>query len=429
MLGFVLPKVFLSGSGYRDARERINGFYDSVQLVELPDIVFRYAQSETVLVIAHGGRTGAPQRRCARVLRDDYTEFSRTGEPTWAADVPSEQITHQAADTLWYSPLERVWAALAPLPRLRDVAAIHRGVEYIGYIGAYTADSPRAGFVRGVRAVRGALEPYWVRATGYLSMEPASMRPRARGAFQLAWRDPKVVANAARLSRGTWTIAAAVDESGLVCSQRFHGIWQAGAIPLEVIAAVLNGPVANAWIVCQRTSRDNQIRFVDDVRVPEFSESQIATVTSLVRMYRSYRDETETDPLPSPELQLRCWEALWRIDAAVLAAYQLPAELEAEVLKFVATHGRPGPNRDSASYPDHFPDRWLPDAALHERLQRRRLRRYGELVDKKYLGGLSVTETDELERLRREAESFEAAFYEPLIARLRERIDQVRRES
>ena len=67
-------------------------------------------------------------------------------------------------------------------------------------------------------------------------------------AYTLPWDKPKLIVNASRQSVGHWKITASLDNEGLVCYQNFHGVWPDDGLSLEVLAAVLNGPVANAFV-------------------------------------------------------------------------------------------------------------------------------------------------------------------------------------
>jgi len=53
-----------------------------------------------------------------------------------------------------------------------------------------------------------------------------------------------------------------------------------------------------------------------------------------------------------------------------------------------------------------------------------RHRRYQELVDQKFLTGLSADETEEMERLGKEIDQSYNWYYEPIIARLEARIKE-----
>lgn len=432
MLGFVLPRAFAEGQSYREARRRINALYDDVYLVELPENAFRYSGFPTVLLICHGRRTDHPHRRAALVVKKDYEAFLETAEPTWKSEAPSIWVPADDA-TLWYPALQRVWEGIQMLETLGDMAEVHRGIEYnipfARHVSALMADRPTPGFQPGIQRVTPDFEPLREPPTVYLNMDPVLMR---RQAHELPWDQPKVIANAVRLSRGPWTLAAALDAQGRVCYQNFHGIWSKGGLPLEVIAALLNGPVANAFIQTHRTSWHNLLTLVRSVPVPDFTEKQIEVITALVREFRSVREEAAIHAGLLAESQshlfsgsdARCWELLWRIDAAVLAAYALESELEAELLHHFQGSARPGPFGERRPYPDGFPEFFLTEEAHAERLHRRRLRRRQQLVDAKYLRGLNEEEQQELARLTRETEAYFAPYYAPIIERLEEGLRQ-----
>jgi hypothetical protein len=84
------------------------------------------------------------------------------------------------------------------------------------------------------------------------------------------WAKKKVITNAARISREPWRIVAAIDEEELVCYQRLHGLWPKDDTPLELIAAILNGPVANVLLSASEITRDNLIREIKAIPLPGF---------------------------------------------------------------------------------------------------------------------------------------------------------------
>ncbi|MCX6654474.1 MAG: N-6 DNA methylase, partial [Candidatus Bathyarchaeota archaeon] len=57
LLGFVLPRVFIFGRGYKDTRNLLSQIYSSIEILALPDNVFRYSEADTVLLIASGHKT------------------------------------------------------------------------------------------------------------------------------------------------------------------------------------------------------------------------------------------------------------------------------------------------------------------------------------------------------------------------------------
>jgi hypothetical protein len=344
MLGVVLPRVFINGQSYRQVKKQINECYKDITLVELPPI-FTFSEAETVLLIAHGNQTSQPTWQSVIVEKKDYQQFISTGQPTLQTAIPFNPVKNgEESDLLWQSRLKHIWDELASLPHLGDIADIHRGIEYNLSLkeneNELVSDIPQGGFARGLRKVTDDFEPYTVSTATYLNMNPVLMR---RDAYKLPWDKPKVIANAARLSRGHWLIAGAVDDKGLVCTHRFHGIWPTGALPIEVIAAVLNGPIANAFLSVARTSRDNQIRTLRQIPIPNFSPSQIHLIVSLVRDYIAYRERWQEDSTNAKYYEGSCRGLMGRIDAEILGMYNLSLDLEREIIDYFKGYTRPGP--------------------------------------------------------------------------------------
>jgi len=221
MLGFVLPRSFTDGHMYKHARKRLAETYASISMTALPDSAFRFSEADTVVVIA-SDKTGIDRRwHRAFISQDDYGRFWQTGRPTWE---DSEHVGGPVGDDpqVWKHPLTRnLRDHLRHCILLGQVAEIHRGLEYLDAVEAHVSDEPRRGYTRGLHNVDDGLEPYIVRGWRYLDTNPRTMRWKA---YQHPWDRTKVIANAARISRGPWRIIAAVDTSGLVCYQRFHGI-------------------------------------------------------------------------------------------------------------------------------------------------------------------------------------------------------------
>ena len=347
MLGFVLPRTFIDGQMYAEVRKRIAVLYNNVFLVALPDNAFTYSKAETVLLIAHGERTARPIWSSAFVNRTDYQEFTLRGTTTWYLQAPTSFVEKQVDSSdpnFWYTPIHPIWDALAHLPRLEEVADIHRGIEYKIPVRRNEeklfSNVPREGFAKGLRNVPDNFEPYIIEHSTYLNINPDLMLYEA---YKLPWDKPKVIANAARKSRDRWLINGVVDEQGLVCYQRFHGIWSKGDLPIEVIAALLNGPVANAFLSTHRTSRDNKIEIMKHIPIPRLSPSQIRLIVSLVREYISYREKEHTWFEQTIYFERRCRGIIGQIDGELLMAYNLPFHLEQNLLEFFEGYKRPGP--------------------------------------------------------------------------------------
>src|SRR5216683_2909843 len=392
MLGFVLPRSFTDGRSYRAARKRLADVYGNISLIALPDIAFRFSEAETVVLLAYD--RAATERKWYRafIAKPDYDQFRRTGRPTWE-DVEHVNTPVESEPQLWKEPLasnlREQLKELAPLGRIAD---IHQGIQYIGSVEDHVSTSPKQGFMPGLQNVEDGLEPYIIQQWKYLQVDPAVMR---RKAYLLPWHEKKVIVNAARISRGPWRIVAAVDEVGLVCYQRFHGIWPKDDTPLELIAAVLNGPVANTLLSASTTARDNLLGALKAIPLPRLSAHDIALVRELVHAYRSLPDR-RTDQSgqryldPSDDLMVQ-------IDSIILSGYALPDWLEAKLMDFIGSAKRP---HSSLSFVEQL--RY----------------RHGRLVNKKFTEGLSSVEAQELNHIERLLDAAEASYYAPIHARL-----------
>jgi hypothetical protein len=165
--------------------------------------------------------------------------------------------------------------------------------------------------------------------------------------------------------------------------------------PLALIAAVLNGPVANVLLGAAMTARDNQIKDLKAIPLPRLSAHDIALVRELVHTYRSLPDrrgdqvEKQFDDLYD--------DLMVQIDTIILSGYALPDWLEAKLMDFIGSTKRP---HSSLSFVEQL--RY----------------RHGRLVDKKFTEGLSSVEAQELNHIKRLLDAAEASYYAPILEAL-----------
>lgn len=252
-------------------------------------------------------------------------------------------------------PLQRVWRALDGLPPLSEVADIRGGISCSlsrrEIAERLVSTTPRPGFRGGLLRVEDGFEPLIVRGYLYVNMADEEM---CRQAQALDWDRPKVIVNGVRLGRGPWPITGAPDWEGTMISQRFHALWPHGDLPIDVLAALLNGPVANAYLSAHGTTRDNRIETLARVPTPRFSPAPVAAIHAAVAEYRSARAEWVARSSDDATLEGVCRDALYRIDAELLAAYDLPPRVERELLDSFAGHRRPGPVAFDRYFPEGF---------------------------------------------------------------------------
>jgi len=361
LLGFVLPRIFVDGREFRPLREKINRVYGEVQVVTLPDRVFRHSDAESVLLMA--SERGASQLfslTSGGVFERDLKRFLETGKVSYQSTKTCDREQTQPGDMLWLPDLDEVWERLRKLKPLSScVKMIHRGVQFNQpihgtdgeikehLISAFPVTSRHK---RGLYRVPSDVEPFILPPTVYLNLDPQVMR--LSGIAKLPWDAPKVAVNAHRLSRGPWPVVAVVDNIGLALYQNYIGIWPFPDVPLDFIAAILNSPVANAYVASHEGKRDVQVRTLESLPFPTVREADTEAVTSLVAKYRKARESWLHGS--DENGALNCANLLSQIDARILDLYGLPPRLERELLNRFSKTRRPGGVPFDGYFPEDF---------------------------------------------------------------------------
>lgn len=366
-IGVVMPSGFSSHKVYRDHIRRICEIYSDVEVMQLPEGVFRHASIGAEMLIAQCRRDEDVREtttlRKSVVRRGDWARFTQTLQTSSSDVVQVNPRTSPGLVAL--RPLRRVWDYLAESPMLGSVAELHRGLEWNTDQREASRSKAAQGFRRGLHRVSESLAQFEVKETVYLDTRATNLRG---GAINYHWSSPKIICNAARTSRGPWRLAAAVDSSGLIASQQFFGIWVRESVhpvpSLVELCAILNSPIANAFSYVHDEERRFRVEIMRKIPLPQARISR--EIESLVA---EYADASKGDdgPLFSSRPKSAV-ELLLEIDALVLKAYDLPPRLERELLRFVAEGHRPS-RTTFGGYPGTGPD----DAAisLHKRLAMR----------------------------------------------------------
>ena len=356
----VLPRAFILDKKFAEQRKSIEKLYSDIEIVELPDRIFQVSSVESSLVLAKDRR---PQPHTITTLCStevsDHTRLSflKTGSITRQRRLARPMGDTPAGD-LWIRNLHHLWDYMRPLPRLGARFRIHRGIEWQSNQERAWSSQPKEGYRRGLHSARKGRQ-FLVPTPVWLDCREERLRG---GAIDLPWVQRKLVANAGRLSRGPWRIGAALDKEGLVCSQQFFGCWPVEPLldtQLLSYAAVLNGPVANAYLAAHSPAKGIRISAVKDIPVPSMP---LIDVGDLVIEYLECLEDT----LVSVASIERAQSLLLQIDAAVLGAYDLPQRLENQLLDYFRDIDRPLANA-WRHWDDSYP---LPGLTLAERALR-----------------------------------------------------------
>lgn len=361
-LGFVLPLPFLDGNGYRAVRGELAGRFRHLEIVALPDTVFRHAHVESVLLLAAGARMGQVTVHFREVKKPQLATFCHNGSV--AREARSTFTVEEAETNGFRVPvLREIWEHFHDLPTLGSISEIHRGVEWKAPFDedSYISITERRGWWKGLRNVEEGFESYSLPRPVWLNPDPVC---RLYDAWSLLWSRPKVIANAATKSLGAWRLAAAPDASGLVCTQRYHCLWPTKDWGIKALAALLNSPVVSAFIASREGKRDVRKKTLEACPVPNFTAGDLLALEGLVDAYMDAMNESPENRLPlwgGGSWEVRARRVLLDMDALILRGYGLPPWLERQLLDFFRGEERPVP----FAFGDYFPAEFVPNLPLH----------------------------------------------------------------
>lgn len=341
LLGFVLPRQLLSGASYREIRRRLAERYSEIEVVSLPDKVFEQSEHETALLIAKQMRT---TRKTVSILNrkvDDkgWPRFRVLHEV--AREDSETKSMANATGNLGVVDLHEVWSYLSKSPTIDDGTGgrVHRGIEWNISLdenrSLLIAKREKVGYKAGIPSVRGKFYSFECPPIAYLCVKPEYRRGNA---FDLPWDEPKVIMNAKRKSRTPWRIAACVDKAGLVAYQTFTCLWPTDEWPPSALAAILNGPVANAFVAAHEGNRDITVETVKQIPLPQLSRELFHRIDELVTEYAAATEAS----LFSAQTR-SSGVVLHEIDMAILQAYGLPKRLERALLGYFKGYSRKRP--------------------------------------------------------------------------------------
>ena len=361
-LGIVLPHGFLRQQQYSELRQRLADQYDCIELTALPQRIFQHASFEAAIVVATGLRDSARAEGAPTSLRSidvagrNREDFLASGKTT----AERRRIKVVRSGDLWIGALDEVWEYLADYPVLGSKAEVHRGLQWISQPAGWSP-VPRQGFTPGILKPADSLLQYGLTTTGYVDMrEEAAYR---LGPLSRPWDKPKILANVSPRSRGLWRLDGVADLTGLVPSQAFFGIWPTSRdLPLEVIEALINSPLASAYVLEHATNQHLTNAIMKQLPLPK--RGQLSDVVTAVWRYREAVAAVAANALRTPEIDERLEALLIDIDAQLLKAFDLPPRLERRLLE--AFRGHEAERRVEHHFKGWFPEDFTAYIPLHE---------------------------------------------------------------
>jgi N-6 DNA Methylase len=377
VLGFVLPQVLTDGEAYAGIRRKLVERFEKLELVTLPDRGWDHAEKETAILIATGRRTEnvrarVTHRKVGEKQWQDFAWFHRVG-----TEDSGSKTKEEAARRLSIPDLGSVWHSLRTHATLSEYAAVHRGIEWnknlidpvtrkeTGWRDRLVRSKP---FAHSMKGIPPKAKPFYVfqsPPTAFLDVGEENALYEAR---LLDWSAPKVILNAARKGRGAWRLAAFADTEGLVCYQTYTAAWPHDPANLQMLAAIINGPVANAF-VATREIRSNTIDTIKDIPYPHFDATHRRQVERLIAAYLDTLKRADEE-IFSTSLQKEAVLILKAIDAVVLACYDLPPRTERALLDYCSRSADKRHLPNGVVFTPYFPKDFKPFFALREYLSK-----------------------------------------------------------
>lgn len=400
VFGLVVPQTLLHGAFAADVRRLLVEDFELREVSLFPDNVFSFSQAESAVLLG--------RRISEKSKRPTTFTFRRFRGPQVAAfresyAAPNSRTVEQSRfnrSTRWelrVPDLEEVWLALANNPIAADVADFGTGLVYHGKRlppGVPTYSENRfPGSHRGYIRLGRGLQLHSLPKLYWMNLADEALLWKRSG---VAMNIPQVLMSYGRTSKeGPWRLKAFIDRKGLPVASRFLTV-RPKQLSLDVLWALLNSPVANAYAFTHLTKRDNIP--ADMRKIPMPLEVNVSEIESVASEYLKAA-AAQADPV---ELRL----LMLRLDAAVLRQYALPIELEWAVLSLFTNYDRVGvPFTQNRYFPEEFESpirlsRFLDYESNWPNANRRR----GHLIDKEIAGTLSESEAEEFSGLQEYAD-------------------------
>jgi hypothetical protein len=226
--------------------------------------------------------------------------------------------------------------------------------------------------------------PYWMNLDSSVVSYPRS---------GTAIGTPQVLLNYAPASRGPWRLKALIDKQGHPVTSNFITICPTtSSYSLEVVWALLNSPIANAYAFSHLGKRHDIVGTIRKMPIPKVRS--LEGIHDAASTYLAAAS-SQTD---SAGLQ----KLLMRVDCEVLKLYSLPLALEQSVLTLFTDWERVGVSFKQTGYlTKELSGRlYLSDFLQFEADWLATNRERGKLIDKNIAGALTAEELIRLDMLQ-----------------------------
>jgi len=352
LMGVILPESFLTNKSCRRAREKLFVDCDVMEVWQLPAGTIPDSTMEICVLIARKWKTGAARRtfpvRVDRVMArsPDKELFFKEHRSSFSFVLRDQGVwrSHEGR-VMTVSQFESLWDRLCAVGTLVQRADVKNGIQPVGKAKLVT-EPLGEGWKPWLSGARW-LEPYLIDSKGqgrmYIRYPGNLHRPRL--GLREIFERPKLLMNASRSRSNPWRVYAAIDKEGYYPNESLNCVVpRSTEVSLEELAAVLNHPIANAWVDSRNPARRIKINVIEAIPYPRLSSGMRRKVAEIVRRIARYKGRLLRALSTTEAADLACEvRGLVReLDEILFDAYGVEGQERKAVLDLFRGFQRPG---------------------------------------------------------------------------------------
>jgi hypothetical protein len=333
--GVVVPRGLLHSKEGVELRRKILSEFEILEIDVFEDQLFEKADHEAAVLLGRRktGKAAGEQVWSRRVRNPGMEAFRDRFAFSSEEQVEIGRFASSKTADLRVPDCDAVWRHLGGYPTLAEIAGAGQGFSFLGRDlpkNAWTlSDSQRAGSRPCFTTSRGDLPIFGTPAVKWMNPDRAVIQAARMG---LDGERGQVLVNYVRVSRGEWSMRAWIDREGHAVNSNFLVVRpRQPEVPGLLIWALLNGPIANAFVYSVATKRhiirSDLLRLPIPRRAGDWMGAIISASEAYIASAKGQGGILKTQPDPGM-VKAR----LLAMDAAVLQAYDLPPRLERQVL-------------------------------------------------------------------------------------------------
>lgn len=324
IIAMILPESFIESNKCQHGRDALFAQSDIFELWHLPRDMMPMSTAATVVLFARKINVLRSVNLPIKVQwtlnrQTDRNLLLQHGIPT-VFTLTSPNHDSQEKSIAQAMPKPIMWKRLADNGQLSQYAEVWGGQPSTGACVIFNDQGPT--WHKWLQSLK-HLYPYhcyWTaKDDGYVQYPGNFTEPRTQKVVD-NYHKPKVLVNAkSKTGSNTWRLYGAPDYDNVYPSGLFHCIVpkDGSDIGIEEITAIINSPVANAWMCFVSNTWSNQKTHIKQIPFPHLTKQQKSTIRSLVGTLA--RIPVNEDPIVRYKYKSQ-------IDAIIFNAYELTDE-------------------------------------------------------------------------------------------------------